>query len=302
MNKFLKIGIISFLVILLIGLGVHVFFIFKDNEDTLNSLREEASVYEKEKESILTDLEGKRRLIAPENDAASINIAFFVTSEQQLEKVEEIMSQYSFNPTICVNLDASAVLINKIQDKNYEIILTSSPIDEEKIENIDDISIYNAFLLRNSEDNMENIGNLKNLGFKNVLRYAESKTPNILDNGIYSIGYSYISSDTVAFDTRITSTVTQRGYLSFVMDMQRLEDKYMTESSIKKIINACKYEEGQNRVLFKTINEIVNIIKENKVEEDANREAYEEYAKEKQVRIDELNAIIDNIYSKWNNK
>ena len=111
------------------------------------------------------------------------------------------------------------------------------------------------------------------------------------------MNYSYLKDASFAVQSRLRELSSGAEALMFVFDLSAKELTPETENRFLTTI--CSYADA-HALPLSTVEQTNAAIRENQVNTASSQEAYEKLLAERQEELDELNAKLDEIYSRWN--
>lgn len=270
-------------------------------ERKIAKLHEQAYPYEQELKQIEAELNDLREGIRVANETGMLVIGYQISNTDDFAFVEDSSWEYGFTPIVVIDLAGeNPDVLLELAKQNYDfIVLTASAFTEDIRESLKQYrKTYGItyFLLRNTEDTEENIQLLKEAGFQGCARFSEASDNGVLDNGLACTNYSFIKSDSFSITSRMNELEKGKQSLLFVFDLS--SDKLAKEAVVQKL-EQIKAQVDAGTLISSTLSDIDDSIRKNSEATQSKRMTYEQYAEGKIVRMQELEDIIDEIYSHW---
>lgn len=223
--------------------------------------------------------------------------------------VKELTEDYDFTPVIILDcsMDESVLrkIINKSVAEKYEIIAVGMTFDTNVLKRADTIKTLltkygdkqeSAFFLRSICDTVENRDALKQHGYKNFVRYSESLTSEVDDSGVPCICYAFIKPS-VVYSSLVSQISTICSYTVLTIDFSDIHSDDISKTDITELLTIIENQVSAEKLRYKNLTESFSDVVESEKLAQKRKEEYEQYKAEKQKRIDELEKIIDEIYS-----
>ncbi len=278
----------------------------------LQRLRKEAAPYEQEIRDIRSDLKDKYRALHYDFGTAGTAFGFVLTSAEEIEIVKETVKEYTFTPTIILDcsLDQNTLenIVQKASYEGYDVLLAGMTWNAEVLETADAIKAilpqygYDqtpAFFLRRTADTEENRNWLQQHGYQHLVRYSDTLQSMMITAENVSLSYGFIRSE-AACSNFIQLVLSGRAITLMSMDFADLRNGTMTKQTIENCLRqvyAC-ISKGSMREL--KLEDAFRLVVEDEIQLQRAKEEYELYEKQQKDRIEELENIIDEIYSHWN--
>lgn len=280
----------------------------------MSKLQEQAKPYEQELAEIRLELQNKKNKINRREEQAAVIFGFVPATGRDISEIKDAMEPYSYTPVIILDCSLEqAVLkdmISQAVKQGYELIPAWISYDEQMLERAEQIrtvlSEYGyerdlPFFIRQSFDTVENRNWLEAIGYYSFVSYSESLNSGITDSGSPFISYGFLKERGAAADM-IDQIVSAASYTVIAIDWSDINNRVISFSDIAGLFTMAdeKILSGELRysALEDTFQSIINASRQ----EDILRTEYEEYEKKQQDRIKELEAIISEIYSHWDQK
>ncbi len=281
----------------------------------LGELEEKASPYEKEKSKLEDQLRELNNSAKYTRDKARILVGFFISAPSDISYVREQAEKYGFSPILIINCDVDIENIKaciKDADASWEIMLHSELAKNDSHDRISAVISYldsvsknccDVFFNRGDHLSADNVSKLKSSGFAGYTMYHDSPTSWQNTDGMVYFDYSHIRSDSMALvSRRLSECYAKRAAMMFVLDMESINTNTISQSSLQFVFDELLRVTTEEYCDFSVVSEVVEthskIIETIKEQEIKNADE----AKNIQGRIDELSAIIAEIYSELDKK
>ena len=279
----------------------------------LQSLRDEAAPYEAELNKLSKSRDEQERLVLePEGPGCAV-IGYQLSSEEDLELIEKHAERFGFTPVLVLDIQDRNIssLMTAIYGSSsamkYEIVLTCGEMDDSIPDLIqtakETLERYRykdagAFLLRDSLDSPENRKVLLDAGITRLFLYSNTLN-STAEPEFVSMNYSYISKSGYTPDSRLAELADSEQALIFVVSLDRLADKTISESLITGALQGILNQVNAGTVEFSTVEKAAEAVQTRVEREQARQKAYDDETAATQARIAELRETIDGIYSSW---
>lgn len=275
----------------------------KHQEKKLSELQKQAAPYEQEIQEIRDDIDRKYREIYNNTDTAGVIVGFLATSED-IELVKTLTDGYDFIPAILLNCTQDKAELEKIakktQEENFQIFFTSDSFDSATLNNVSTIkedTQGTEFLLTKSYDTEENWKILKEYGYQNIFRYSRELDSESKDGMLY-LPYGIIRKN-VFYSELLDSVTSAHVNIATVFNLENLRENKLQEKTITEYLELLDKRVGEGTLQCVSVSEAFwTMAQKEKSSEDIKNE-YENYVKDKEARIEEIETQIHEIYSHW---
>lgn len=305
-----KVLCVIFSIIILAFLGVMLIMDRQQKNrqaEHIEQLKKEARSYEKEIEQIRLEIEERRKEVAASSEVSSAIIGFVPTSVVDIEMVKEIKAELQFTPLIVLDCALEEYMLQGIAQaamiEGYDLIFSGMTFDAGVLEKADNIRNFmnengynkeSAFFLEQGCDTPENREQLKQHGYKNMVRYSESFDSGIDDSGDPFISYDFIR-DSKADVNYIKKVVSAHSYIVMTFNFSDIYNGVVEQTDIAVFLGAVEKSVASNTMKYMDLAGAFNAV----VEKDRVAKENEEYEIAQQQRIEELEKMISEIYSRW---
>jgi len=177
----------AIIIVLLIAALGGTYYIYKKRADDIKNqslnLESQAAQYEKEIKKINDEIEEKRKSYTTLRTTGNFLTGFKCDNVEDFDLIDAVLESYEIKPVIIVDCNDEETLnemVNHIVsfENEYEVMLTSSPVDVENVEKAKEMFISKGFenlsgifFLRNDDNNSTNINQLSNSFLKFIQNY-----------------------------------------------------------------------------------------------------------------------------------
>lgn len=275
-------------------------------------LQKEAEPYESELQEIRQDLEERSRAIYSSSDISSSMVGFVMTSAGDMDLVKEVANEYSFTPIIVLNCDLSQdillEILQKASEQNYEIMLSGMTFDENVLKTADIIRDQGTdygydqdvvFMIRKKCDSDKNRNLLKQHEYKNII-YYDSMMKSDISGKMRYIPYRFVRSNVSAYINTIEYAVSEKVDIIWLFNIEEIENGKLSKGIITDFLQILDKRIKEGTMHYIKLGEAFYALAKKEGLMQEAEEEYTRYKEEQKVRIDELEAEIDKIYSCWN--
>lgn len=273
----------------------------------IKELQKEARSYEKEIDQIRSEIEERKKEVESSSDVSGVIIGFVPTSVVDIEMIKEITAELQFTPLIVLDCALDEYMLQGIAQatiaEGYDLVLSGMTFDASVLEKADNIKtlVYEygydqepTFFLEHACDTEENRNQLKQHGYKNMVRYSESFDSGTDDSGDPFISYEFIS-DSDADVNFISKVANAHSYIVMAFNFSDIYSGVIEKTDIAVFLGAIEQSVAVHVMKYTNLTEAFNAV----VEKDRVAKENEEYEIAQQQRIEELEKMISEIYSRW---
>lgn len=301
------------IIVLAVLLGM-LLFLDKKQENRraahMVQLQNEARSYNQEIDDIRSELKKRESEIKRTSDVSGAIIGFVPTSAEDVSTIKNLTAGYRFTPLLILDCamdeDTLKVVAREAVEEHYDLILAGITFDQEVVKTADSIQAllpeygYNkepAFFLRHSFDTKENLEVLLQHGFQRLVRYNDSLSSGVADSGVPYLSYGFIRSSS-AYPNFISQVVDAHSYTIMTFDFQDIRSGAVKTADITDFLVKVDSQVSAGKMLFTDLSEAFDAVVEREGLSKRCQEEFEEYRVEQQKRIEELEKIISEIYSR----
>ena len=302
------------LIILLAGLLGGLLFWDKQDEARrtarMEQLQREARPYYQEITAIRNELQNQEREIRITHDVSGVIIGFVPAAADDVSTVKALTAGYGFTPLIILDCAKEETVLQDIVrrtvDEGWNLMLAGITFDQTVLERADFICTLlpeygyetePAFLLRRAYDTNENRETLRQHGYQYLVRYTDSLIADVDEFGTPYIAYGFVRSPNT-YSNLVNQIVAAHTMMNMVFDFEDLAQGTIDETIITDYLKAVETQVSTGKLVYTDLTEAFDAVVEGESLSRRRQEAYEQYKEEQQKRIDELEEIISEIYSR----
>lgn len=308
-SKTFAIGVIIVCSVLLIGLS----WINRQQERRrlaqMHALQQQAAPYEREIREIQSELSKREDAISANSDISGAVPCFGISSAKDIEVVKELSAGYAFTPTILLNCSLNkGVLRNIIRAaaaEKYGFVLSIRSMGDDTLDTAEELQEMIAeyttawkpiVLLRNQEDTEANRALLAQHGYQTLFRYTD------LDDGIQDeilyLPYGFLLATTSS--SRLTAKlVSAHTSMAFCFNLDDLHDHTLAEKDITDCLNVLDEYVSEKALEYRDADTAFGILAQKEGKTERAKAEFDRYAQTQEARIKELQDIVSEIYSHW---
>ena len=269
------------------------------------SLTAQANAYETELNDLRRQQElEEMHLYTPEGPGVAV-IAFLIDGEESLSTAVGYGQAYGFEPSILLRADDPNVdsVIESMAGAGLDVILYSRGIGtaaqiralQERLDEAGCVNT-NAYLLRAGDDTEANRRKLAQAGITTLFLYGDSLTSREAEDGVIELNYSYVNRSSYTPANRLNDLNGSEQGLLFAFD---LVDTTVTERQMDEIISLIREEADTGHIAIGAVEDAVRTVRLRLERETAKVTEFLETQEARSERISELEEIIQEIYSHW---
>lgn len=311
MNKKTAAVLCVILVVLIVVIALLVQRQEKRQAEYMSQLISEAKPYEKEIEAIRAELEARKKALTEAPTVSSVIIGFLPGSTDDISKVKELTAGYDFTPLIILDCAMDEEALQNIAraaiSQGFDLALAGMTFDQAILEQANALRAvlpaygYDktvSFLLRYPFDTEANREMLGQHGYTNLIRYSSS-----LYSGVDGQGVTYISYGLLTSPEKYANVVSQiaaaHSYTVAVFDFTADHGMNEPEACITDFLELTDSQVTDREMVYTHITDAFRAVKDADSAYKQRQEEFQQYQSEQQKRIEELEAIISEIYSRW---
>lgn len=310
-----KILAIVFSILLLVLAGVMILQ-NKQQEDRraehMAQLVSEAKPYQKEIDAIRSELAKRENEIKVAPPVSSGIIGFLPTSAEDVSTVKELTAGYDFTPLMILDcaMDEEALqdIARMAINENFDLILAGMTFDQKVLKKADSLRAvlpeygYEkevSFFLRYPSDTKENREMLRQHGYQKLVVYSTTLDSGVNEQGVTYVSYGFAPSSDTDFNL-ITQTVAAHSYTVMIFDFADINSNKNGEAYVNRFLEIADNLVSNGEMQYTDIAAAFQAVAEADSTYKTRREEFEQYKLEQQKHIEELEKIISEIYSHWN--
>ena len=310
MKKVFSIALVLLLAILLGGILLWNQQTERRNAARLQQLQREAQPYYQEMTAIRLELQRREREIKIAHDVSGVIIGFVPASADDLAAVKAFADGYSFTPLIILDCAKEEVDLQDIARRSIEagwnLMLAGITFDQAVLERADSIRALlpeygdgtePAFLLRHTYDTAENREALRQHGYQRLVRYSDSLIADVDEFGAPYIAYGFVRSPNASSDL-VSRLVAAHTLMTLLVDFTDLSQGTSDETIVTDYLKAVDSRVSSGELVYTDLAEAFDAVVGSESLSRKRQEEFEQYKAEQQQRMDELEEIISEIYSR----
>ncbi len=304
--------------VLTIGLAAVCFWLYcydyvqqEQQRAALERAIQKARPYEKELRELKKSLSEQENNIEYVSDQASIMVGFLVSDEGDIPYIEEKAEEYGFRPVIVVDCTSdmeNILACVEVLDPEWEVMLYAPEFSSEIHEDV--VSVKKTlqsfgrkdtglFFLRNGYDTEPNLQLIAQSGFVGYTLYHDSPISGQTEDGYVYFDYSYIRTDNTAISDRLSQCYSAKTSFLLTLDMKSIHSEALPEKTVTEILDQTQALSMQEDCSFATVDEVVSELSKINRKKAKKQKEYEEQIFAAEERMEELERMIDEIYSAW---
>lgn len=318
-NRIIKVFLLLISIGLIVFLGQSVIqtrALEKERTEYLDALKAEALPYEQEMAQIRQEIAdyGKEKddeevIIIPPR--GRVMVGYQLNTAGYLYHIRSQSEQYGFSPVIVLDCSEDlwvnqSIIISMLPTDYFEVVFTASSFNESTMENVAKVreamrgtSLIdtNTFLLRGVFDTEENQALLLENGFDKCFRLNNNVANEVTEEGLALMGYCDMNSRS-ATSIKNSLEVSAENAISvmYIFDMKSWPLSYANEKTMDSYLDAISSYAGDGSLIPSTVSEsFANLFLE-RVQKHQDKD---DFMEEKEARLAELEAITQEIYSRW---
>lgn len=307
-DKLIKIVIGAIIVILALGLGsvmLHYRSNMQDRSQRIAALNAKAKDYETELNELRRQQEiEEMHLYTPEKPGAAV-IAFLIDGQQTLARALSLGKTYGFTPAILLRTDEDKLdtVLGAITNSGLEVILYNRGFDNAgnvraMHRRLDAVGCKNTYacLLRANDDTEQIRRKLARADITTLFLYGDSITSTITEEGTVELNYSYINKSSYNPSNRLSELSDSEQGLLFAFD---LVETTVTDHQMEEILRMIREEADAGHITLGSVGNAVRLIQDRTEREAASVAEFLAAQQTRSARIKELEEMIKEIYSHW---
>ncbi|MCC8081352.1 MAG: hypothetical protein LIO80_05020 [Lachnospiraceae bacterium] len=306
-----------FVIFIVLLAGVLAYMIYTNNEhrkaqsEAVTELQAEVRPYEVEQQNLEAELEALQSSVSYSSEEAEILVGFVVSDTSDISWIEEKATAYSFSPVLIIDCTLDRDVIEEVletAEESWEIMLYASDFSEETNDSVLSVQSYlesvgrehcGVFFLRGDYSTDSNIQLLADDGFTGYTSYnSDSPEAGQTEDGFVYFDYSYLTSTGTSVSSRISELYRNKTSMIVAFDMASIDSGSLTENYVVSLLDSLQSYTENDDCSFSTVAAVVEELSEINMTEAQRQAEYEAQIAEIQERIDELEEIISDIYSR----
>lgn len=276
----------------------------------MHALQQQAAPYEQEIREIQSELNKREKAISTSTDISGAIPCFEISSAKDIELVKKLSAGYAFTPTILLNcsLDKETLrdIIKAAAAENYKFVLFIRSMQDDTLDTAEELQEMIAeyttgweptVLLRNPEDTQENRALLAQRGYQTLFRYRTDLDDGTQDEILY-LPYGFILATTSS--SRLTEMlVSAHTSNAICFDLDNLHDNTLAEKDITDCLNVLDEYVSEKTLEYRDADTAFLVLAQKEGKAERAKAEFDLYAQQQEARIKELQDIVSEIYSHW---
>ena len=276
----------------------------------MSTLKQQAAPYEREIQAIQSELNKRKNAISANTDTSGAIPCFNISSAEDVATVKELCAGYAFTPTILLNCSLEQESLNRIIEasaaENYDFVLYVRTMQEDTLDTMaqlqETIAKYNpawkpAVLLRRQEDTKQNQALLAEHGYRTLFRYNNELDDGAQDEMLYlAYGFILAKTDTSWLTDLLIDTHTN---MAICFDLDGLQTNTLAEKDITDCLDMLDERLSAGVLEYRDVQTAFLVLAQKEGRTEQAQAEYDQYAQQQEARIEELEGIVREIYSHW---
>ena len=276
----------------------------------MSTLKQQAAPYEREIQALQSELNRRKNAISANTDTSGAIPCFKISSAEDVAAVKELCAGYAFTPTILLDCSLEQESLNRIIEasaaENYDFVLCVRTMQEDTLDIMaqlqETIAQYNpawkpAVLLHSQEDTKQNQALLAEHGYRTLFRYNNELDDGALDEMLY-LAYGFIRAGT---DTSWLTDllIDTHSSMAICFDLDGLQKNTLAEKDITDCLDALNEHLSAGVLEYRDVQTAFLVLAQKEGRAEQAQAEYDRYAQQQEARIEELEGIVREIYSHW---
>ena len=276
----------------------------------MSTLKQQAAPYEREIQALQSELNKRKNAISANTDTSGAIPCFKISSAEDVATVKELCAGYAFTPTILLSCSLEQESLNSIIEasatENYDFVLYVRTMQEDTLDTMaqlqETIAKYNpawepAVLLRRQEDTKQNQARLAEHGYRTLFRYNNELDDGAQDEMLYlAYGFIRATTDTSWLTDMLIDTRTS---MAICFDLDGLQTNTLAEKDITDCLDVLDKHLSAGVLEYRDAQTAFLVLAQKEGRTEQAQAEYDRYAQQQEARIEELEGIVREIYSHW---
>lgn len=276
----------------------------------MSTLKQQAAPYEREIQALQSELNRRKNAISANTDTSGAIPCFKISSAEDVATVKELCAGYAFTPTILLDCSLEQESLNSIIEasaaENYDFVLCVRTMQEDTLDTMaqlqETIAQYNpawkpAVLLHSQEDTKENQALLAEHGYRTLFRYNNELDDGAQDEMLYlAYGFIRATTDTSWLTDMLIDTRTS---MAICFDLDGLQKNTLAEKDITDCLDVLDERLSAGVLEYRDVQTAFLVLAQKEGRTEQARAEFDQYAQQQEARIEELEGIVKEIYSHW---
>lgn len=279
-------------------------------QEHMSTLKQQAAPYEREIRAIQSELNKQKNAISANTDTSGAIPCFNISSAEDVATVKKLCAGYAFTPTILLNCSLEQESLNSIIEasaaENYDFVLYVRTMQEDTLDTMaqlqETIAQYNpawkpAVLLHGQEDTKQNQALLAEHGYRTLFRYNNELDDGAQDEMLYlAYGFIRATTDTSWLTDMLVDTRTS---MAICFDLDGLQKNTLAEKDITDCLDVLDERLSAGVLEYRDVQTAFLVLAQKEGRTEQARAEFDQYAQQQEARIEELENIVREIYSHW---
>lgn len=276
----------------------------------MSTLKQQAAPYEREIQALQSELNRRKNAISANTDTSGAIPCFKISSAEDVATVKKLCAGYAFTPTILLSCSLEQESLNSIIEasaaENYDFVLYVRTMQEDTLDIMaqlqETIAQYNpawkpAVLLHSQEDTKQNQALLAEHGYRMLFRYNNELDDGAQDEMLYlAYGFIRATADTSWLTDMLIDTRTS---MAICFDLDGLQKNTLAEKDITDCLDVLNERLSAGVLEYRDVQTAFLVLAQKEGRTEQARAEFDQYAQQQKARIEELEGIVKEIYSHW---
>lgn len=276
----------------------------------MSTLKQQATPYEREIQALQSELNRRKNAISSNTDTSGAIPCFKISSAEDVATVKELCAGYAFTPTILLSCSLEQESLNNIIEasaaENYDFVLCVRAMQEDTLDTMaqlqETIAQYNpawepAVLLHTQEDTKQNHALLAEHGYRMLFRYNSELEDGAQDEMLY-LPYGFIRATThTSWMTDLL--IDTHSSMAICFDLDGLQTNTLAEKDITDCLDMLDERLSAGVLEYRDAQTAFLVLAQKEGRAEQAQAEYDRYAQQQEARIEELEGIVREIYSHW---
>lgn len=279
-------------------------------QEHMSTLKQQAAPYEREIRALQSELNKRKNAISANTDTSGAIPCFNISSAEDVATVKKLCAGYAFTPTILLSCSLEQESLNSIIEasaaENYDFVLCVRTMQEDTLDTMaqlqETIAKYNpawkpAVLLHSQEDTKQNQALLAEHGYRMLFRYNNELDDGAQDEMLYlAYGFIRATTDTSWLTDMLIDTRTS---MAICFDLDGLQTNTLAEKDITDCLDVLDERLSAGVLEYRDVQTAFLVLAQKEGRTEQARAEFDQYAQQQEARIEELEGIVKEIYSHW---
>lgn len=277
----------------------------------MQQLQQEAKPYEQEVSRIRTELQQQEDAASHAEAVTGLLFGFVPTAAADFDEIDALASAHAITPVVILDCALEKAALTTLWEaaaaKGYAVILAGFQLDEAVLQTAEEMKVLLSpedaaapvFLLRGNADTKENRSLLKAHGFTELILYEESLQAGLLEDGTPYLCYGFFNSPSY-YSSYISQLVAAHTVLLAAFDLSELQSGTFQVADIDHFLTMADERMAAGELRYVNLSDAFQAVADQNASEQRKQETFAEYKAAQEARIEALEEIISEIYSRWN--